>query len=175
MILSISGCSSNNEKEENTINSLKSFTDYSKESDVVSFEYRDNSDSFKWILKYTTENEFVIIRDDRIVELFTELDGIDSLNGDSELTYDLSENEARVYFDEDLAGISILSYNLDSEEYTVNQDGDRYEISQEFLNFLENKKFDKLIKEDLNSFEDSLEENNLLLEDISILKFNNFS
>lgn len=142
---------------------------------MVSFEYRDNSDSFKWILKYTTENEFVIIRDDLIVDLFAELDGIDSLNGDSELTYDLSENEAKIYFDEDLAGISILSYNLDSEEYTVNQDGDRYEISQEFLNFLENKKYDKLIKEDLNYFEDSLEENNLSLEDISILKFNNFS
>ncbi len=110
---------------------------------MVSFEYRDNSDSFKWILKYTTENEFVTIRDDLIVDLFAELDGIDSLNGDSELTYDLSENEAKIYFDEDLAGISILSYNLDSEEYTVNQDGDRYEISQEFLNFLENKKYDK--------------------------------
>lgn len=175
MVLCVSACSSNSEETENTISSLKSFTDYEKESDMISFGYGNNSDSYEWILKYTNENEFVTIHDDRIVELFTELDGVNSLSGDSELSYDFSENEARIYFNEDLAGISILSYNLGNNEYTVNQDGERYEISPEFLNYLEDKDFDKLVQEDLDSFEDCLKNNNLSLEDISNLRFNNFS
>lgn len=125
-----------------------------------------------WGLVYTEVNEFVVFEDDKIVECFTEGFGYNCFSEDSlsntGFSYDLDENEARIYLDVQVEDghLSIVNYDFDTEEYVLNIDGDKYEPSDEFLAFVESYKLPKSMKEDIDEFIEILKIYELSIEDL---------
>ena len=137
LIAGLVGCSGGSSDEVRKITEkLEKFTIVEEREDLITFDYSNSNDK-SWTITYSKENEFVRIEDNRIDDLIISIDGINSLSRKGEISYDFDEKEVRLYFDEDLAGISILSYNLEDASYLLNKDGEYYEISEEFKDILE--------------------------------------
>lgn len=176
MVLLVTGCNNSTEEQEQVITKLESFTEKEENNDSYIFSYVDeNEDNNSWSIKYMEANDFVIIYDENIADFFLMIDGQNTIADESSMSYDFDENEVRIYFDENLADISILSYNIETEEYTVNQDGERYEISKEFKIILEENGFVKLVQKNLDLFEKNLKDNGLNLEDIKKITFSDLN
>ena len=172
LIAGLVGCSGGSSDEVRKITEkLEKFTIVEEREDLITFDYSNSNDK-SWTITYSKENVFVRIEDNRIDDLIISIDGINSLSRKGEISYDFDEKEVRLYFDEDLAGISILSYNLEDASYLLNKDGEYYEISEEFKDILEENGFLEIVENDIKTFENDLNDNDLSLEEITNLKYN---
>lgn len=172
MCLAITACGGNETEENENIKKLKEITTSSVEDDLYTFEAKEANNTIgKWKIIYSDANEFARFYDDRIENIFEQALGNGCLSDDSEIAYDFSENEARIYFDDEVADFSILNYNLDDDEYYLNKDDEEYYLSDEFLSYLEDINFSDLILEDVNTFKECLKENNISFEEIKKLTF----
>ena len=135
-------------KTTSTINKLKEFTTVTKENDRYIFKYHDNE--INWELVYSKENDFVRIFDSKIQNMFV------GYYDDSGIAYDFSDNEARLYFDEEIEGISILNYNFDNDEYSCMSDGEHYSLSESFEKNLRKNNFEDILLDNVNSFSECL-------------------
>lgn len=161
-----SGLSS--EEAEKVIDKLQLFTDVESGNDKYCFVY-DN-----WVINYTEANEFVRFDYSSVSDFLVYAFGYDCMN-DGGIGYDFDENEIRIYVNAEVdeGTLSIISYNIDDEEFIINLDGDRYTPSDELLQVL--KEYDVIdkIQDEIDEFEDVLKENGLSIDDVSRLKYKN--
>lgn len=161
-----SGMSS--EEAEKVIDKLSSFTEVERGSDKYCFVY-DN-----WVINYTEANEFVRFDYSSVSDFLVYAFGYDCMN-DGSIGYDFDENEIRIYVtaEVDEGTLSIINYNIDDEEFTINLDGERYTPSDELLEALEEYDVVDKIQDEIDEFEDVLKENGLSIDDVSGLKYQN--
>lgn len=171
MCLAMTACGGSGTEENENIKKLKEITSSSVDENLYTFEAEEKNDTIgKWKIIYSDANEFARFYDDRIENIFEQALGVGCLyDDDNEITYDFSENEVRIYFNDEIANFSILNYNLDDDEFYLNKDDEEYYLSDEFLAYLEDINFSDLIIEDVNTFKECLKNNGISYEDIKTL------
>lgn len=152
---------------EKIINELKSFTDVEKSNGKYCFIY-DN-----WIINYTKENEFVSFGYSSISDFLIYAFGYDCMT-DGGIGYDFDENKINIYVTAEVeeGTLSIISYNINDDKFTINLNGKRYStLSDEFIEAI--KKYDVIdsLQNQIDKFENDLKENGLSMEDVSNLEF----
>lgn len=158
------GCGVNSEE---IIGKLQTFTDMEEENGCFTFTSEDG-----WTLYYMEENEFVRFENQEIVDFIEESFGvICDRNG---FSYDLDENEARIYLEAETekGTLTIINYDLDSDEFTLVVDGDTYDTSESFSEELNSYGVADIIKTDITIFKDVLTNNNISFDDIVNLDYN---
>lgn len=161
---------------EETVDKLQKFTKMECENEKVLFRFDANDESEdleEWILTYTEENEFVKIKDEKVIECFVEAFGVDCFSDNGYVVYDLDENEVRVYLDCELqeGRLSIVNYNIEDAEYVLMVDGENYNPSDAFIDFFEEKEFDTIIEKDVEKFKNQLKDQQISFEEVSDLKY----
>lgn len=88
-------------------------------------------------------------------------------------SYDIDENEARIYFDVEISDghLTIASYNFDKKEYTVNIDGNRYETTDDFNAFVQTYNLVESMQADIDAFKEVLNKHGLSLDDLLRVKY----
>lgn len=78
-----------------------------------------------------------------------------------------------MYFDTDIPDgkLSIITYNLEKDKFTLNVDGDRYEPTDEFVEYLDSYKLADTLKEDVSVFKRALNQMELSVEQVGALSF----
>lgn len=131
----------------------------------------------EWALTYTSGNEFVTFENNTVIECFTEAfgSGCFSKNSASNLgfAYDLSDDEARIYFDIDIkeGHLTIISYNLANKEYELMIDGRKWSPTDEFVDFMEKYELAQSIESDVREFKALLQQHELTIDDLLCIKF----
>lgn len=148
---------------EETVEKLQKFTYIDATDERCTFSYEDS-----WNLIYTTENEFVEFYEPEVTDCFTGCFGTYDFGNDGTFTYDLDENEIRIYFDYETVdgNLSILNYNIDDEELTLRIDGDIYEPAEEFEDYIDEYGLINVLEGRIDQFENNLEANGLSLDDV---------
>lgn len=175
LCLSLFGCGNNSNKSDKIISKLEEFTTMESDNESYSFQFSNVEAGGKlidgWILIYTDSNEFVRFADMAVDKYF---DGI--AKNTNSFSYDLDKNEVRIYFDSGVTdGVEIINYNLDTDEFIINKNGEKYYPSDDFLSFVDENDFLREIKKDIRNFESILNDNDLSLEDISSLRYDDIA
>lgn len=177
LCLGLIGCSNGTEEVNGIVSKLESITELDDREEEITFLYKseNNVGTFKkWTLNYKSENEFVCFWDNSVDEIFFSIFGENCKSDirNESFSYDLSEDEIRIYFNPDYTdGIEIINYNIGKEEFILNKDGDKYNVSDEFLQFVEDSNLITIIQTNLQIFETKLKNNDLSIEDISKLNY----
>ncbi len=126
-----------------------------------------------WSLKYVESNEFVEFSEDAIYKCFINYFGTYDLGNEGTFTYDLSENEIRIYFDCEISEgrLTIINYDISSDEFVLMVDGKKYTPTDEFVEFLNNCSLSDIMKNDIVTFETELKENGISIEEVTDLKY----
>ena len=158
-----------------TIEKLLRFTDMGSREDTYTFTYRDTivGDSLKdWRLIYVPENEFVRVTEDTIISCFTAQFGRDCLKRPG-FSYDLDENEIRIYFNVEIeeGDLSIINYSIDEDEFTLMIDGEKYGASDELIRFMNSYDIPQTLVDDIERFKEGLADKGISFDEISDLKY----
>lgn len=169
-----------NDKNRKVIEELQEFTDLEEADGKYLFKYdkeNTNSSCKGWSINYTDVNEFVNFQEDVVIEYFTDVFGYDCFpdKGASKggFAYDLDENSIRIYFDTELpeGNLSIITYSIDEDEFTLMVDGEHYEPSDEFLDYINECDIVSIMEKDIDEFKHEIEDNKLSIEQLFNLKY----
>lgn len=146
-----------------TVERLQKFTYIDATDDRCSFSYGES-----WNLIYTTENEFVEFYEPDVTDCFAGYFETYDFGNDGTFTYDLDENAIRMYFEYETVdgNLSIINYNIDDEELTLMIDGDRYEPTEEFEDYIDGYGLIDVLEGRIRQFESNLEANDLSMDDV---------
>ena len=149
-----------NKEAQNTINTLCQFTDEIKSDDSYSFNYKH-----MWEITYVEDNEFVSFYDADAGDYVASALGGSDIENDGTFTYDFSDNDFRIYLDYETPSgeLTIINYSVD---------GERRNPTKEFDQKLrENGLIEDIFYDNLDKFEQSLQEKGLLLGDVSSVSY----
>ena len=165
------GCGVNSEE---IIEKLQTFTDMEEDDDSFTFTSKEKPLLFDigWTLYYTKENEFVRFENQKIVDFIEERFGVICYNNG--FSYDLDENEARIYLEAETekGTLTIINYDLDRDEFTLVVDGDTYDTSESFSEELNSYGVADIFKSDIFIFKNALTYHNISFDDIVNLDYN---
>lgn len=159
--------------EEDIFDKLQTFTTLYKGEDK--YYFLDNGDD--WALTYTSENEFVSFENDAVVQCFTDAFGEDcfaeGVVSDLGFSYDISDNEARIYLDVDIEDghLTIVSYSLLDQEYELMIDGEKWTTTDTFTDYVKEYGLAESIEQDVNEFKEQLQQYGLTVNDLLNVKF----
>lgn len=159
--------------EADILDKLQTFTTLYKGEDK--YYFLDNGDD--WALTYTSENEFVSFENDTVVQCFTDAFGEDCFAegavSDLGFSYDISDNEARIYFDVDIEDghLTIVSYSLSDQEYELMIDGEKWTTTDVFTDYVKEYGLAESMEQDVNEFKDQLQQYGLTVNDLLKVKF----
>lgn len=127
----------------------------------------------KWEIVYTEENSYAKIPEQKVSDCVEDAFEIADAGNDSTFGYDFDTGNLNMYFDAIVpdGNLSIITYNLENDEFTLNVDGDRYEPSDEFAEYLDSYELADTLKEDVSDFEDALSQMELSVEQVGALSF----
>lgn len=155
-----------------TIQKLLQFTYMEREelsdgSDIYIF-----NNSEKWYLKYSDVNESVAITEGAVLDCLAGYCGTVDLDNVGVFAYDLDENAIRIYFNYKASDgtISNINYDIDKDRFTGIIDGERYNLSKEFVNYIKDYDLINIMKNDIKEFENELQENNISIEEVTYLR-----
>lgn len=184
MAILFTGCSGNTETKEAgetdaAVEKLMTFTNYIVGEDKCAFQYLESNDSAeKWQVHYFSDNRIIVtIKDEKVVECCEKIFGEDSFSEDAisadGFTYDLLNQEARVYVDSDMADghLTLYNYKLGDDKGTVHVDGEEYDASDDLDKLMRENGYVELVKSDIASFESDLAEHKLSIDDIEKLDY----
>ena len=152
--------------KENT--SLQS--EYFEQWDETIYHF-ENGD--KWNLQYSEENVSVSIAEPEIQECFSTCIGTDELGNDGTFAYRFTDNDINIYFDTEIpeGNLTIVMYDVGKDEYTLMIDGDKYTITDELKDYLDQYGLREIMLNDVNEFRDDLSSMDLTTQDL--LKLDN--
>ena len=159
--------------EEDILDKLQTFTTLYKGENK--YYFMDNGGD--WALTYTSENEFVSFENDTVIKCFTDAFGEDCFAegsvSDLGFSYDISDNEARIYFDVNIADghLTIVSYSLSDQEYELMIDGEKWTTTDAFTDYVKEYGLAESIEQDVNELKDLLQQCELTVNDLLKVKF----
>lgn len=164
VVLVVSSGDSNDE----TIQKLQNFAKLEKRENKYIFTTGDI-----WAINYVDVNEFVEFKNRQVYECLYPYFGEYDFGNDGWFSYDLSENEARIYVDyEHSEGkLSLINYNIDKDKFTVMLDGERYEAADEFSSYLKDCGIIEAMKANLEVFKNELIDHGLSIEQVTHLNY----
>lgn len=167
IVVSIVGNLGGKRNTDKVVQKIQSFTRMEKTDDSYIF----SSDS--WSLKYVESNEFVEFSDNAVYKCFVNCFDTYDLGNEGTFTYDLSENEIRIYFNCEIpeGKITVVNYDISSDKFTLMINGQRYEPTDIFVEFVNDCGLADIMKNDIETFKNELEDNDLSIEKITDLKY----
>ena len=149
-----------------TVQKLLQATDLYKTDNSYVFNYQG-----KWEIVYTEENSFAKIPEQEVSDCVEDAFEIIDAGNDSTFGYDFDTGNLNMYFDAIVpdGNLSIITYNLENDEFTLNVDGERYEPSDEFAEYLDSYELADTLKEDVSVFKDELSQMELSVEQVGAL------
>lgn len=162
--------SSENKK---TIKKLEAITEIEKDGDIYDFNYNRN----QWKIRCTKENIHARLYEPDVKDMLDTYVGYDSGN-EYEFTYDFKNNKITIYSDIDMKHdgdeFSIIDYDIDKDEFEIMKNSeDRYELSDEFEQYIRDSGIIETMKHDIETMKKILKENDLTIDEITSLDFNN--
>lgn len=167
-ILMIGGSSSGGSDE--TIEKLQEIATLSEEEDIYVFTgATDEGDN--WALRYTDVSTAIRFEDDAVAEYISWNFGEDTLHNNG-FTYNLGESMINIYLEAELeeGKLSIISYDVKADSFTLMIDGNEYYASEEFEEDIRLEILDVMIK-DIDDFENQLEENGIEIDEVKNLGY----
>lgn len=151
-----------------TVQKLLQATDLYETDNSYVFNYKS-----EWEIVYTEENSFVKIPEQKISDCVEEAFEIIDAGNDDTFSYDFDTANLNMYFDAIVpdGNLSIITYDIENDEFTLNVDGRRYEPSDEFAEYLDSYELADILKEDVSVFEDALNQMELSVEQVGALSF----
>ena len=158
-----------------TIEKLLRFTNMESGEEAYEFTYKDavDGDSLKdWTLRYVPVNEFFRVAEDTVVSCFTDGFGSNCLKRPG-FSYDLSENEIRIYFDVEIeeGDLSIINYSIDEDEFTLMINGEKYGASNELIEFMDSYGIPKTLVDDIERIKEELSDKGVSFDEITNLTY----
>ncbi|WP_368368716.1 hypothetical protein [Ruminococcus sp. RTP21358st1_G6_RTP21358_211008] len=152
--------------KENT--SLQS--EYFEQWDGTNYSFYKGDD---WEVRYSEENVSVRIAEPEIQECFSACIGTDELGNDGTFAYRFTDNDINIYFDTEIpeGNLTIVMYDVGKDEYTLMIDGDKYTITDELKDYLDQYGLREIMLNDVNEFKDDLSSMDLTTQDL--LKLDN--
>ncbi|MDD5804500.1 MULTISPECIES: zinc ribbon domain-containing protein [unclassified Ruminococcus] len=152
--------------KENT--SLQS--EYFEQWDGTNYSFYKGDD---WEVRYSEENVSVRIAEPEIQECFSTCIGTDELGNDGTFAYRLTDNDINIYLDTEIpeGNLTIVMYDVAKDEYTLMIDGDKYTITDELKDYLDQYGLREIMLNDVNEFKDDLSSMDLTTQDL--LKLDN--
>lgn len=156
------------EQSEKVIKKLQDFTVIKEGDNEYNFEFSD-----KWRLQYVDGNVSARIKEDQIVSILSNAFEETDLGLKGEFAYDLDKGDLNIFMDAETSEgwVTRICYNLNEEDYTISIVTEEHELSEEFREYLDDCDFDDILKRDVDSFVNTLEENGLTLEDVESLDY----
>lgn len=150
------------------IEKLQKFTTVEKTDNIYYFNFDSN-----WSIKYTDVNEAVDFEERKVYDCFAEYFGVTSFDNEGNFTYDLDENEIRMYVDYESAegSISIINYSIDDDKFSVMKDANKYNAADDFVEYIKKYGLVETMQRDIAEFENILKDNGLSIEQITDLKY----
>lgn len=163
------GAGLSEEDAKQTIEGLESFTEMEQIDDWYDFEYTD------WTIRYSDGNSFVKFDYSCVEQFLGDSFGYDCMYDSGYVGYDFSENRISMYIDGEVdeGHITIISYSIDDDKYTVNIDAEVYTASDELIDRMKEYEVVESILEEVDSFKKTLKENNLSYEKVSSMTYDN--
>lgn len=161
--------------EQEIIDELSTFTTLYKDEEGGKYYFLDNEE--KWTIGYSENGSFVIFENDVVVDCFVEAFGKNCFDVDSlsygGFAYDIDDNEARIYLDVEIdeGHLSIVNYNFDDEEYVLNLNGEKYETTDVFDDFVEEYELASTMQKDITLFKETLAKHDISLEDLLDIQY----
>lgn len=157
------------EDAKQVIEGLQSFTDVEEDTDLYDFVYDD------WTIRYGTGNAFVKFDYSSVENFIGGYFGSYCMYDGGYVGYDFDENEIRIYIDGEIeeGNVTIINYNLGTDECTLNVDSERYDASDELLEWMEQCEVVESVQEEIDEFKTVLEEKNLSYEKVSSMTYQN--
>lgn len=152
------------------IEKLQQFMSVQKDGDKYVFD-----DGAGCTIEYTDVNEALVFYEPAVYDCFSGAFGLDDIGNDGEFAYDLDEGEMLMYFSNvevDEGNISIVTYNIDKDEFTINMNAKRYSASDEFADYINEYGLVDIMQMDIDAFKEELKTNGLTFGDIANLKYN---
>lgn len=130
---------------------------------IYHFESKD-----KWNLQYSEENVAVQIVEPEIQDCFSYCFGTDDLGNDGTFAYIFKDNDINIYFDVEVPDghLTIVMYDVGTDEYTLMVDGEKYYISDELKDYLDQYGLAEILTDDVDKFRDDLSSMNLTVQDL---------
>lgn len=91
-----------------------------------------------WELNYTDVNEYAKIEETQVENCVSDAFGIADVGSDGTFSYDYDTKNLNAYFDvtaPEGGTLSIITYNMEDDEFILDIDGERYEPSDEFSEY----------------------------------------
>lgn len=123
-----------------------------------------------WELNYTDVNEYAKIEETQMENCVSDAFGIIDVGSDGTFSYDYDTENLNMYFDVTIpegGTLSIITYNMEDDEFILNVDGERYEPSDEFSEYLTIYNIKDILVSDVSGFKEALERMDLSVEQIS--------
>lgn len=162
--------------EQEIIDELSTFTTLYKDEEGGRYFFLENNEE-KWAISYNEVNTTVIFENDVVAKCFTEAFGEDCFDEDSMsyggFLYAIADDEARIYLDVEIdeGHLSIVNYNFEDEEYVLNLNGEKYETTDVFDDFVEKYELASTMQKNITSFKETLAKHDISLEDLLDIQY----
>lgn len=167
------GINVNLKQQKDVIDKLQEFTIAYKDENRCYFD--DVAEA--WTLIYTAENEVVNFKNDAIKQDFIDLFGNNcySESGVSNLgfAFDLSDNEALFFLNVDIddGHLSIVAYSFEDDEYRAMIDGEWWDVTDEFIDFVKEQNLLSAMEADISKFKSTLKQNGLTISELLKIEY----
>ena len=174
ILLNMTACG-NDSKSKDTVEKLQKFTVTEKDEKKYLFNYNE-----EWTLTYNGETDvkFVAIKDEAVTECFESAFGEgyypDNAVSKGGFIYDLEQDAIRIYVDLEIeeGNLQYITYDMGKEKFILTVDlKNKYEPSEEFLDWIEECNLDSIMKKDIQELKDQLEENGITFNAVTTLKY----
>lgn len=172
------------EDKSKTIGQLMELTDYTVDGKRCVFQYHETEqeatyEGWRFVYLKDTGSNYVNIKDQKVSDIFVGAFGADYTSKDESsssrdgFAYSLEQNTVNIYFDYEMdeGHLSIVSYDRKKNDYMAMLDGEKYSLSDEFMDYIKESQLADIANNDIAQFERCLEKNGLTVEELQGLKY----
>lgn len=160
------GCS--DEESKDIIQKLDKGTNVSKSEDRYLFDYGES-----WEMNYNDAAQTVYINEAKVADCVASFAGVEDIGNDGQFVYNWDKEQYYLYvdYDEDGSDISIISYSVDKEEWSIMVDGEWHEATDDFVNYMSDSNIVSVMEQDINSFKEDLKALGVSIDDLSYISY----
>lgn len=172
MLLTATGCGATltSEEAKEVIAGLELFTVLEQEEDSYGMLYDFVYDD--WSIRYS-EGGVVSFDYSSVEDFLVDAFGASCMYDDERghVCYAFEDNRISIYLQAEMEDgkLSIISYDIDDEEYTVNIDSERYNASDELIECMEEYDVIDNIQKEIDEFKQNLKDNDVDFEQVCAL------
>lgn len=163
IVLLVIAINFSNKETRKTIEKLSEFTNVEQDGDRYLFSYND-----EWVLNYNPDAQTVRIKDPEVLKCLSSFLGSQDTGNDGTFVYNWEDKSYYAYVDckADDKEVSIVEYSIKKEQWILKDDNERYELTKNGKENMDNCGLEAIMKQDVKDFESDLNKYGLMLDDV---------